>query len=68
MDSIMLKACKELINEHKTSSVDTVFKQVCLEILAQAKHVLDNEEFRELVEYASEQIQEKPAISIDMIS
>lgn len=64
----MLRVCKELINEHKTSSVDIVFKQVCLEILANAKHILNNDEFRELVEYASVQVQEEPAISIDMIS
>jgi hypothetical protein len=41
-----------------------VFKEICLEILARAKHVLNNTEFEALVEYATERIQEKTQIEL----
>ena len=67
MNSVLFDACKELIDDAKSGCSDLVFKEVCLEILARAKHVLDDKEFEALVEYASERIQEKPVISIDTV-
>ena len=37
---------------------DLVFKEICLEILARAKHVLDDAEFETLAQYATENMQE----------
>jgi hypothetical protein len=62
----LFEACKELIDDVKLGSTDLVFKEVCLEILARAKQVLNNEEFEALVEYASGRMQEKAVISIDV--
>ncbi len=67
MSSTLFQACKDLIDDAKSRCVDVVFKEVCLEILARAKNVLDDKEFRALVEYASERVEEKTAISIDAI-
>lgn len=44
-----------------------MFKEVCLEVLARAKNVLDERQFRELVEYAAESIEEGSGITIDAI-
>jgi len=63
----MFKACKDLIDDAKAGCADLVFKEVCLEILARAKNVLDDGEFKALTEYASERIQEKAVISIDAV-
>jgi hypothetical protein len=38
---------------------DLVFKEICLEILARAKNVLTDEQFKQLTEYASERMKEK---------
>ena len=38
---------------------DLVFKEICLEILARAKNVLTDEQFRQLTQYASERMKEK---------
>ncbi|MFQ6068179.1 MAG: hypothetical protein ACE5KD_01405 [Candidatus Bathyarchaeia archaeon] len=67
MNSVLFEACKELIDDAKAGCADLVFKEVCLEILARAKHVLDDEEFRALAKYASERMEEKPVISINAI-
>lgn len=67
MSNVLFNACKELIDDAKTGCADLVFKEVCLEILARAKHVLDDEEFKALAEYASERMQEKAVISIDAV-
>lgn len=67
MNSVLFKACKDLIDDAKAGCADLVFKEVCLEILARAKNVLDNGEFKALTEYASERIQEKAVISIDAV-
>jgi len=58
LNDTLLKACKELIDDAKTSCADMVFKEICLEILARAKHVLNATEFETLAQYASERIQE----------
>lgn len=67
MNNVLFQACKDLIDDAKAGCADLVFKEICLEILAHAKNVLDDEEFKALKEYASERIQEKAVISIDAI-
>ncbi len=67
MTNTLLQACKDLIDDAKAGCADLVFKEVCLEILARAKNVLDNREFKALTEYASERMQEKAMISIDTV-
>lgn len=67
MNSVLFQACKELIDDAKAGSSDMVFKEICLEILARAKHVLDSGEFKALREYASERMLEKAVVSIDVI-
>ncbi len=59
MSEQILKACKELIDDAKTCCADLVFKEVCLEILSRARHVLTEKQFKKLVDYASEKMQEK---------
>jgi hypothetical protein len=59
MNDVLLNACKELIDDAKTSCADLVFKEICLEILARARNVLTNTEFETLKEYATERIEEK---------
>ena len=67
MSSVLFQACKELIEDAKAGCADLVFKEVCLELLARAKNVLDDGEFKALAEYASERMQEKAVISVDAI-
>ena len=67
MNSTLFEACKDLIDDVKSGSTDLVFKEVCLEILSRAKHVLSEKEFNALLEYASERMQEKAIVSVDMI-
>jgi len=67
LNSVLFNACKELIDDAKAGCADLVFKEVCLEILVRAKHVLDEGEFKALVKYASERIQEKAVISVDAV-
>jgi hypothetical protein len=55
----VLQACKELIDDAKMGCADLVFKEVCLEILSRARHVLTERQFKQLVAYASERIEEK---------
>ncbi|MCK4477748.1 hypothetical protein KAU88_04390 [Candidatus Bathyarchaeota archaeon] len=67
MNSVLYNASKDLIDDAKAGCADLVFKEVCLEILARAKNVLDNEEFNALLKYASERMQEKTVISVDVV-
>lgn len=67
MNTVLLDVCKQLIDDAKSKCADLVFKEVCLEILARAKHVLDDKEFKALMAYASERIEEETAISIDAV-
>jgi hypothetical protein len=67
LNSVLFKACKDLIDDAKAGCADLVFKEICLEILARAKHVLDDGEFKALTEYVSERMQEKAVISIDAV-
>jgi hypothetical protein len=54
----MLQACKELIDDAKMGCANLVFKEVCLEILCRANHVLSQKQFKQLVAYASERMKE----------
>ena len=65
MSETILQACKELIDDAKIGCADLVFKEICLEILYRAKHVLKENQFRELLNYASERIKEKSCIEIN---
>jgi hypothetical protein len=58
LSEAVLLACKELIDDAKLGCADLVFKDVCLEILAKARLVLDNDEFEELKFFAAERIKE----------
>jgi hypothetical protein len=67
LSSVLYNACRDLVDDAKTGCTDLVFKEVCLEILARAKHVLDNEEFTSLMQYVSERIEENTFVSIDAV-
>jgi hypothetical protein len=62
MNEVLLMVCKELIDDAKNGCADLVFKDICLEILARAKHVLTEAQFKELTYYAAERIKEKSSI------
>ena len=66
MSSVLLCASKELVDDAKTKCADLVFKEICLEILARARQILDDEDFKKLVEHASERMKEKSFVSIDV--
>jgi hypothetical protein len=55
----ILQACKELIDDAKMGCADLVFKEVCLEILSRASHVLSQKQFKQLVAFAGERMKEK---------
>jgi hypothetical protein len=59
LNAQILQACKELIDDAKTCCADLVFKEVCLEILSRASHVLTNNQFKQLVAYTAERMKEK---------
>ena len=59
MSEQILQACKELVDDAKKGCADLVFKEVCLEILSRARYVLAERQFKHLVAYASEKMQEK---------
>ena len=59
MSEVVLSACKDLIEDAKLGCAEMVFKDVCLEILAKARLVLDNEQFEELTFFVAERIKEE---------
>jgi hypothetical protein len=59
MTEDILKACKDLIDDAKLGCADLVFKETCLEILSRARHVLSDEQFKQLVAYAAQKMKEK---------
>jgi len=59
LNNQILQACKELIDDAKISCTDLVFKEICLEILARARHVLTERQFKHLINYAAEKMKEK---------
>jgi hypothetical protein len=60
----MFEACKELIDDAKMSCADLVFKEICLEILAKARNVLSQKQYRHLVAYAAERMKERISFEI----
>ncbi|MDW8024038.1 MAG: hypothetical protein RMJ03_03995 [Nitrososphaerota archaeon] len=64
MNTQILQACKELIDDAKMNCADIVFKEICLEILARARHILTEKQFRHLVSYAAEKMREKAPFEI----
>ncbi len=62
LNEVLLMACKELIDDAKNGCADLVFKDICLEILARAKRVLTDAQFKELSYYTAERINEKSSI------
>ena len=67
MKNVLLQACEELVDDAKTGCSDLVFKEVCLEILSRAKNVLSGEDFRRLVDYASEQMAQEAIVCLDKV-
>ncbi|MCW4007724.1 MAG: hypothetical protein QXV09_07640 [Candidatus Bathyarchaeia archaeon] len=59
MSEQILKACKELIDDAKIGCADLVFKDLCLEVLSRARHVLSDKQFNQLVAYAADKMKEK---------
>ena len=58
MSEVILSACKDLIEDAKLGCAEMVFKDVCLEILAKARLVLENEQFEELTFFVAERMKE----------
>jgi hypothetical protein len=59
MSELIVKACKELIDDAKIGSPDLVFKEVCLDVLSRAFNVLSEYEFKLLMAYAAERMKER---------
>jgi hypothetical protein len=55
----IFQACKELIDDAKLGCADLVFKELCLEILSRARNVLTVKQFKQLLVYAAERMEEK---------
>jgi hypothetical protein len=64
MGELILKACKELIDDAKLCGRDLVFKEVCLDILSRARNVLSNEQFGQLVAHAEERMKERIPLEV----
>jgi hypothetical protein len=64
MSEQILKACKELIDDAKVGCADLVFNETCLEILSRARNVLSDEQFKQLVAYATEKMKEKITLKV----
>ena len=62
MGELLLKACKELIDEAKLGSPELVFKDACISVLSRARNVLSERQFRQLVAYAEERMKERIAL------
>ena len=50
----ILSLCKDLIEDANLQCDKLVFKDICLEILAKSRLVLNNEQFEELVTFVTE--------------
>jgi hypothetical protein len=48
-----------LIDDAKMGCADLVFKEICLEILSRARHVLTEHQFKRLATYAAQRMNEK---------
>ena len=60
----ILQACRELVDDAEQGCADLVFKEVCLEILSRASHVLTERQFKQLVAYTSERMKEKMSLEL----
>jgi hypothetical protein len=67
LKNVLLQACEELVDDAKAGCSDLVFKEVCLEILSRAKNVLNDEDFKSLVDYASAQMVQEAIVCIDKV-
>jgi len=61
----ILQACKELIDDAKMGCADLVFKEICLEILSRARHILTERQFKQLIAYAAERMKEKIPFEVE---
>jgi hypothetical protein len=64
VSELILKACKELVDDAKVGSSDLVFKEVCLDVLSRARHVLSDEQFEQLLAYAEERLKERKPLEV----
>ncbi len=60
----ILNMCKELIDDAKVNGSDLVFKEVCLDVLSRARHVLSDVQFDELLFYAEERLKEQRMVEV----
>lgn len=59
MLSEILMACKDLVADAKLGCADLVFKDICLDILAKARLVLNAEQFEELRDFVTETLKDE---------
>ena len=59
MLSEILEACKDLITDAKISCADLVYKDICLDILAKARLVLNIEQFEILMVFVTEKMKDE---------
>jgi hypothetical protein len=64
LNKFILEACKELIDDAKMGCTDLVFKETCLEVLARARNILTERQFKILIEYATERMREKVSLRL----
>ena len=68
MSELIVKACKELIDDAKLGCPDLVFKETCLNVLSRARNVLSEHEFKQLLAYASERMKERVKLEIEPLT
>ena len=56
LNDVLVSLCKDLIEDANLQCDRLVFKDICLEILAKSRLVLNNEQFEELVTFVTELI------------
>ena len=61
----IFQTCKELIDDAKKGCADLVFKEMCLEILYRARHILTEKQFEHLVAYTAKKLQEKIPFNLE---
>ena len=54
LNEVLFSLCKDLIEDANLQCDKLVFKDICLEILAKSRLVLNNEQFEELVTFVTE--------------
>jgi len=64
LNSQILQACKELIDDAKMRCADLVFKEICLDILSRARNILTEKQFKVLAAYAAKRMREKVPFEI----